>query len=328
MNVRKSLAILLAVLMPVFYAVPARAATRQSAVGYYLDTVITMSAYTENASLLDAAMAECGRLEQLLSRTVEGSDVWRINHAEGQSVEVSRETAEVLAIAREISALSEGAFDVTIAPASVLWDFTSGVAVLPDAAQLAEAAGRVDYRQLTLEGNSVTLPAGMMVDLGAIAKGYIADRVRDFLREKGVQEAILSFGGNIVTIGSKPDGSAWRVGIQDIDAPTGASMLVVESRDSSVVTSGTYERGFELDGIRYHHILDPATGWPVRNGLASVSILSELSVWGDGLATAAFILGPETGLKLIESLDGIEAIFILEDRTVISSSGAASVPLS
>ncbi len=324
---RRICCILVAALFLSLPAVPAQAVSRQSAVGFYLDTVITLSAYTEDSSLLDSALLECGRYEQLLSRTVEGSDVWRINHAGGQPVEVSDATTEVISIALEVSRLSEGAFDITVAPASVLWDFTSGAAVLPDAAELADAAARTDYRQLVLEGNTVTLPEGMMVDLGAIAKGYIADQVKQYLVDRGITQAILSFGGNIVTIGEKPDGSAWKVGIQDIDAPTGTSMLVLENRDGSVVTSGIYERGFDLDGVRYHHILDPKTGWPVQNELASVTIVSVPSVWGDALATAAFILGTEKGLELIESLDGIEAVFIQRDRTVVSSSGVDPMPM-
>ena len=293
-----------------------------SEVGFYLDTVITLTAYTENNQLLKDAMEECGRYEKLLSRTIEGSDVWRINHAKGEPVEVSDDTAAILRCAAGSSKMSGGAFDISIAPASTLWDFTSGGAVLPDAAKLAEAAARVDYTQVRLEGNTVTLPEGMMIDLGGIAKGYIADRVKAYLEERGIGHAILSFGGNIVAIGKKPDGTDWKVGIQDIDKPTGAYMLVAANRGGSTVTSGIYERGFELDGVYYHHLLNPKTGWPEQNELASVTILSESSMEGDALATAAFILGTEKGLELINSLEGIEAVFIARDRGVTYSSGA------
>ena len=198
---------------------------------------------------------------------MEGSDVWRINHAEGRPVQVSGETLEIIEAARQVSELSGGAFDISIAPASTLWDFTSGATVLPDAEALARAAGRVDYSRVAVEGDTVTLPAGMMIDLGGIAKGYIADRVKAYLADRGVESAILSFGGNIVAIGEKPDGSAWKVGIQDIDRPTGEYMLVAQNFGGSTVTSGIYERGFELDGVYYHHILDPKTGWSVQNEL-------------------------------------------------------------
>ena len=293
-----------------------------SEVGFYLDTVITLTAYTENDQLLKDAMEDCGRYEKLLSRTIEGSDVWRINHAKGEPVEVSDDTAAILRCAAWISEKSGGAFDISIAPASTMWDFTSGETVLPDAEELAEAATRVDYTQVRLEGNTVTLPEGMMIDLGGIAKGYIADRVKAYLEERGIEHAILSFGGNIVAIGKKPDGTDWKVGIQDIDKPTGEYMLVAANRGGSTVTSGIYERGFELDGVYYHHLLNPKTGWPEQNELASVTILSESSMEGDGLATAAFILGTEKGLELINSLEGIEAVFIARDRGVTYSSGA------
>ena len=293
-----------------------------SEVGFYLDTVITLTAYTDNDQILKDAMEECGRYEQMLSRTIEGSDVWRINHADGNPAEVSDDTVAILRCAAEISEKSDGAFDITIAPASTMWDFTSGKAELPEAEALAAAASMVDYSKITVEGNTVTLPKGMMIDLGGIAKGYIADRVKAYLEERGVKHAILSFGGNIVAIGKKPDGTDWKVGIQDIDKPTGEYMLVAANRGGSTVTSGIYERGFEVDGIRYHHLLNPKTGWPEQNELASVTILSESSMKGDALATAAFILGREKGLELIESLAGIEAVFIDRDRKVTYSSGA------
>ena len=299
----------------------AAAETKESVVGYQLDTIITLTAYCEDKAVLEDALKECDRLEQLLSKTIEGSDVWRINHAEGQPVEVDPVTAEVIRTALAISEISEGAFDITIAPASALWDFKAETPALPDAEALADAASRVNWRALQLEGNTVTLPAGMMIDLGGIAKGYIGDAVRAYLENRGITSAVLAFGGNIVTIGTKPDGKLWKIGVQDIDGPAMESMLVLQMGGGSAVTSGNYERGFELDGVRYHHILEPATGWPVQNSLASVTILGDSSAMGDGLSTAAFVLGEEKGLALIESMKDTEAIFILKDRTVITTSG-------
>jgi len=295
---------------------------KQTAIGFYLDTVITLTAYVDDTTVLNDALEECGRYERLLSRTVEGSDVWRINHAGGKPVEVSDDTVILLQTARRVSTYSDGAFDVTIAPVSTMWDFTSGAAVVPDADAIARAAALVDYTRMDIDGNTVTLPENMMIDLGGIAKGYIADEVKRYLMERGVKSAVLSFGGNIVTIGMKPDESPWKVGIQDIDRPTGEYMLVSLNFGGSTVTSGIYERGFEADGVYYHHILDPATGWPVQNELASVTIFSDSSMWGDALATAAFALGPEKGMALIEALNGAEAVFISRDRSVSATSGA------
>ena len=289
-----------------------------------LDTVITLKFWSDDNTLADQAHEACRRYDALLSRTREGSDVWNINHAEGQPVQVSDDTIRILETAVRISELSEGAFDVTVAPASVLWDFHSDEHIGPEADAVEQAAALIDYRKIQIDGNMVTLPAGMMIDLGGIAKGYIADRVKAYLESRGVKHAILSFGGNIVTIGTKQDGSEWKIGIQDIDKPTGDSMLVSRSSGGSTVTSGIYERGFDLDGVRYHHLLSSETGWPVQNELASVTIFSDSSMEGDALSTAAFVLGTEDGMKLIESLNGIEAVFIRRDRTVIYSTGAES----
>ena len=294
---------------------------KETAVGFYLDTVITLTAYVQDAGMLNDALKVCGQYERLLSRTIEGSDVWRINHAQGQPVEVSDDTIAILEVARQVSDLSGGAFDVTIAPVSTMWDFTSGAAVVPDADAIAEAAAKVDYNRMQIEGNRVTLPEDMMIDLGGIAKGYIADAVKEYLAGRGVESAVLSFGGNIVTIGLKPDGSPWKVGIQDIDKPTGEYMLVALNFGGSTVTSGIYERGFEADGVYYHHILDPNTGWPVQNELASVTIFSDSSMWGDALATAAFSLGTQAGKALIEGVEGVEAVFIARDRSYSGTSG-------
>ena len=315
-NIRKMIIILVAVMMLCVGCSAEKTTAKMTEVGFYLDTVITLTAYVEDGQVLKEALQECGRYEQMLSRTVEGSDVWRINHAEGKPVEVSDDTIAILRCAKQISELSGGAFDVTIAPVSTIWDFTSGKAVLPDAEAITRAAELVDYTKLGTEGNTVTLPDGMMIDLGGIAKGYIADRIREYLEKRGVEHAILSFGGNVVAIGVKPDGNAWKVGIQDIDKPTGEYMLVARNTGGSTVTSGIYERGFDLDGVRYHHLLSAETGWPVQNELASVTVFSDSSMEGDALSTAAFVLGPEEGLKLIESLEGIEAVFIARDRTV------------
>ena len=322
MRLRRALALVLAAVVPMLSGCASAGEKRESAVGFYLDTVITLSAYVDDAKVLNDALEKCGEYERLLSRTIEGSDVWNINHAGGQPVKVSEDTLSILDAARQVSALSGGAFDVTIAPVSTQWDFTSGAAVLPDADAIAEAARKVDYTQITVEDGAVTLPEGMMIDLGGIAKGYIADAVKNYLIGRGVKSAILSFGGNIVAIGEKPDGSPWKVGIQDIDKPTGEFMLVARNYGGSTVTSGIYERGFELDGTYYHHIRDTATGWPVQNELASVTIFSESSMWGDALATAAFALGTEEGLTLIEGIDGVEAVFIARDRSATYTSGA------
>lgn len=302
---------------------PTSAPAMKSQVGFYFDTVVTMQVYTNDEALLSDAQAECQRYDEMLSKTFEGSDVWNINHADGRRVAVSPETREILEKALEYSRLSDGGFDITIEPCVALWDFTGeGMGVLPDETALAQAAARVDWTKVDINEEGVLLPAGMTIDLGAIAKGYITDRIADFLKGRGVESGYLNFGGNVLTIGVKPDGSEWNIGIQD---PLGKrdQNIVGAARvsDQAVVTSGIYERGFDLDGVRYHHILDTSTGWPVQNELAGVSIIAGDAFDADALSTTVFAMGVEKGTEFIESLEGIEAVFVTRDDTVTWTSG-------
>ena len=285
-----------------------------SALGFYLDTVITITGYADKATL-ENAVALCGEYEKVFSRTVNGSDVWRINHGEGSPVRVCGDTAELLAMALDICEKSGGALDITIAPASDLWDFKADEPEIPDSGELSSAAKLVDYTKLKLEGDMVTLPAGMAIDLGAVAKGYIADKAAEYLKEKGVESAILNLGGNVVALGCKPDGREWSIGIQDPEKENGKSGYSVMVADKSVVTSGIYQRGFDKDGVRYHHILDSATGWPVQNGLASVTIITGSSALADAMSTACFVLGRDKGMSFAEKM-GVQAVFIGTDGKV------------
>lgn len=289
--------------------------------GFFLDTAVTLSLYhARDAAVLDAAFQRISTWEALFSRTLEGSDVWNINRAAGQAAAVSPDTLALIRIALSFAEKTDGALDITIAPVSTLWDFTAESPRPPDAQALREAAAHVNWRGVLCKENTVQLadPA-MALDLGAVAKGYIADRLAAWLREQGVTSALLDLGGNIYALGGK-DGGDFTVGIRD-PADRGRLAATVRVRDTSVVTSGIYERNFTLDGTLYHHILDPSTGLPVDNGLASVTILSEQSVYGDALSTACFVLGEEKGMALIESLPDTEALFICRDGVQKRSSG-------
>ncbi len=290
-----------------------RAEAAHSAAGIACDTVVTVTAYAPQ-HVVDGTMRVCAEYEAMLSKTVEGSDVWNLNHAGGEPVEVHPETAALLKLAVEIGESSGGAFDVTIAPVSALWDFTADEPTVPDPGDLADAASRVDYRNIVIDGNRVTLQNGAQIDLGGIAKGYIADRVAGYLKEQGVTSACINMGGNVVTIGTKPDGSLWTIGIRDPNGTPEQSREVLRLGSAAVVTSGNYERFFLLDGVRYHHILDPKTGMPVSNGLASVTIVGARSDLCDALSTACFVLGEEGSRALLERYD-VRAIFIRQDGT-------------
>lgn len=289
-----------------------------------LDTVVTISLYDDSdAAMLDLAFDEIARLENLLSVTKEGSDLDRLNKAAGKAwVEIAPETQEVLTMAKEYTTLSGGYFDVTAGPLIDLWGIHNGEGHYPTPAELEAVLPLIGSDDLLVEeGRAYLAREGMEANLGAIAKGYIADRVKDLLVENGVEHAILNLGRNLLLIGGKDESTAFRIGVQDPNDAQGALVGELDVMDRSVVTSGINERYFTYEGKNYHHILDPFTGFPADNGVASVTILSDSSAQGDALSTACLLMGREKGLDLIESLDGVEALFILTDGTMLPSSG-------
>lgn len=301
--------------------------------GFYFDTYITITLYDNSGNAdtyLEHAFSMCDNYEQLFSRTIEGSDIWNINHAGGTPVKVSADTLVLIKTALEYATLSEGRIDPTIAAATSLWNFdTTGsgsdkAPFLPDAASLADACTHVDYRNVIIDSENQTITltdSESMLDLGFIAKGYIADRIKEYLVSQGIEHGIIDLGGNILCIGEKPDGSAYRIGIRYPFGATSEMITSLSCKDQSIVTSGNYERYFELDGQIYHHILDTATGYPIQNRLLSVTILSSSSVQGDALSTLCYIYGLTDGMTLIESLPDVEAIFITDDYQLHYSSG-------
>lgn len=290
-----------------------------SGTAFKLNTVINVKIYdSADKSLIDNVFKLCDKYEALFSRTMESSELYQLNHGtltkqDGGYI-VSAETADLIAKGLKYSRLSEGSFDISIEPVSSLWDFTSKEKVVPTQAELHRALSLVDYKDVTLTDNRVQFQKeGMSLDLGAIAKGYIADRMKDFLVSKGVTSAIINLGGNVLCIGEKPDGSPFQVGIQKPFADRSETIATIGISDKSVVSSGIYERFFEKDGQFYHHILNPSTGYPYDNSLISVTIISENSVDGDGLSTSCFALGLEKGMELINSIPDVHAVFITDD---------------
>ena len=290
---------------------------------FFLDTIVTITLYgTEDEEPIDDCFDLLEYYENMLSRTIEGSDVWNINHAGGEPVEVSEETADLIETALHYAELSDGAFNITLAPISIIWDFQNNTGTLPEDEEIKEALKHTNLQAISVDGNTVTLAdPDAAIDLGGIAKGYIADRVKDLLLSEGYDSALINLGGNVLTVGVKPDGNLWKIGIRKPFGETEETCAVLSVDDQSVITSGTYERYFEVDGKIYHHILDPETGYPVDNGLTSVTILTDLSVDGDALSTACFVLGVDEGMELIESLDYAEAMMINEDGEMFYSSG-------
>lgn len=294
------------------------------------------------------------QLERKMSRTIEGSDIDRINKAQGQPVEIDDERViEVLQLAVNYGDMTGGLFDVTVGRLVELWNFSAQEEIVPDDSLIQEALPHIDYRNLSWEPVVEGDPMGQtgdsganrkwmvqlsdpeaVIDLGGIAKGYIADQVADLLRARGVTRGIVNFGGNAICIGEREPGVPWRIGIERPFSGTEGSgglqksmMGTIEARDMAAVTSGTYERMFIKDGVLYHHILDPATGYPRKTDLDSVTIVGERSADCDGLSTSCLMLGLEKGMELVKSRPGFEAIFITKDGEVVSTDGIALTPV-
>ena len=317
MIVKKLALVLTAILLCTLYGCDKVVFEKQQRTGFYFDTVVTITAYNAQPSHFEQAFNLCEKYEALFSYTKEGSDIWKINHADGQSVRVSQETINVLKAALEISRLSDGAFDITVASCSTLWDFENGV--IPNAKDLAKAVAKTDYQAIEIDNTYVRLKKGMQLDLGGVGKGYIADRLCDFFRNEGVC-AIVNLGGDIAVSGENPQGGLWKIGIRDIQDSNALACTLTTSLPT--VTSGTYERGFTKDGIRYHHILDPKTGYPAQSGVASVTVVAQTATEADALSTACLVMGIDDGLKLIDNFQGAEAVFITNEGQLLCTKGA------
>ncbi|MDE6389020.1 MAG: FAD:protein FMN transferase [Lachnospiraceae bacterium] len=302
-----------------------------SQVGFYLDTVVQITLYdTGDHESCIKNIQDCFTIidnyEHLFSATLEGSDIWNINHSDGRGVIVSDDTVSLLQTALYYSEITDGKVDLTVLPLSELWDFGSeGGSHVPDDAAIQEAVSHIDYHTVKLEGNTVTLSDPYAaIDLGFIAKGYIADRLKEYLLEQNVENACISLGGNLITIGNKPDGTPYRIGIQKPFANEGETIATISVTDSSVVSSGIYERYFYKDNKLYHHLLNTQTGYPEDSNIAGVTILAPTSIEADALSTTCYFLGLNDGLKLIESLDGVEALFVTKDGKLHRSDGFSS----
>lgn len=300
-----------------------------------LNTAVQITIYdSQDKALLDDCLALCDKYELVFSRTNEKSELYKLNHrkntsdkdpnADGQTTpypvsgtadtwHISEDLASLLSEGLDITRESDGAFDIAIAPLTSLWDFTAEDPKAPDDAAIQKALPLCSSDGVTIDGQDITLPSDdIQFDVGAIAKGYIADRMKDLLVKKGVKSAIINLGGNVLCIGSKPDGTPFKIGIQKPFADRNETEAVMDITGKSVVSSGIYERCFKQNGKLYHHILNPKTGYPYDNSLISVTIISDQSVDGDALSTTCFALGLEDGLKFAEK-KGVQAVFITED---------------
>lgn len=309
---------------------------------FLLDTICTISIYEIKASggntaaadnkeeteaAIDAAFDLCRKLDDTLSRTKSDSDIGRINSANGEWTEAGPETLELIKKGIEYSKLSKGDFDITVGGITELWDFhaAEGEARLPDEKALSEAVRHVNYENIEIDGSKLRLKdPEAKIDLGGIAKGFIGDKMSEALIEAGVTSGIINLGGNVICIGSKPGGEDFTIGIETPYSDRTEIAGKVGVTDKTLVTSGVYERKMEVDGKTYHHILNTKTGYPVDSDVNGVTLIADTgkSADIDALSTICLIKGSEEGRKIIDGMEGIEAVFILRDGSIIKTDGA------
>lgn len=300
---------------------------RHEATSFAMDTVMTFTVLHEDGEeiIIDAEQ-EIRRLENLLSVTMENSDVAKLNAAAGkEAVKVSEDTKYLLETGKALGEQTGGTFDIAISPIAKAWGFTEEEHHVPTRAELDALLPLTNPADIILEKDTAYLQKeNMAVDLGGIAKGYASDCVAKLLKEKGVESAILSLGGNVYGVGRKPDGEKWEVALANpLDADDYCGLISIENQ--AVVTSGGYQRYFEENGKKYHHIIDPATGCPAESGLLSVTIICESGTMADVLSTALYVMGLDKALEYWQNTDGFEAIFVTEDGEVVATEGADAV---
>lgn len=283
---------------------------------FAMNTYMSVTAYGEQAEqALEAVQERTEVLEHLWSVTDAESEIYQINHSAGKPVTVSDETAELISYTLEMAEETGGALDPTIYPALTAWGFTTDVHRVPSSEELAGLLNLVNYQKINLEGNTITLPAEMMIDLGAVGKGYASDEAAQIMTDAGISSALLDFGGNIMLIGSKPDGSDWRLGLKNPFEQGNLGVLSVS--DCAVVTSGNYENYFVgEDQKTYGHILDPSTARPVDNDLASVTIIAKSGSLCDALSTAIFVMGLDDGIEYWRSRGDFELLMITREGDI------------
>lgn len=291
---------------------------------FAMDTYMTVTAYGDNAQKgVTDAVAEIQRLDNLLSIGKEDSEISKLNKS--GSAALSDDTAVMVAKALDLYKSTGGAFDITVLPLMELWGFTTQEYYVPTEDEIQSTLQRVGADKLTWDESTKTLTLGdkQEIDLGGIAKGFTSSRIMEIFKKDGVTCGMVSLGGNVHLLGTKQDGSAWRVGIQDPNN-TDDMLGVLEANDCAVITSGAYERNFEKDGVTYHHIIDPATGKPSNSGLTSVTIVSKDGTLADGLSTSLFVMGKDKAIAYWKQhADEFDTILVDKDRNVYITEGIA-----
>ena len=268
---------------------------------------------------LDACEAEIKKLDKLFNLTDKDSEVFRLNESAGEYVLLSYDTVSIIKTAIEEGATTDYLFDISISPIVEAFGFYDKSFKVPDNDEIDKLLSFVDAGAIEINGNSIKLAKNQKIDLGGIAKGYLSDRVKEILKEYNINSAVISLGGSILTVGGKEDGLLWNVGVED---PFSQSMYIgiLSITDTTIVTSGDYERYFISDGIKYHHIFDPRTGYPTSNELVSVTIIMDSGTTAEVLSTALFVMGEDKALKYWQQVGGFEMILINKDKEIYITS--------
>ncbi|EGT5619909.1 FAD:protein FMN transferase [Clostridium perfringens] len=288
--------------------------------GFYFDTIVEIRiscCLNKGKNILHKSFDLCKYYEELLSKTKKGSDIYNINNNVEKGFNVNNETLSIINRSLYYSELSNGNFDISIQPLLKLWNFKSEKKSIPSQKDIDECLKLVNYKNILIDRNNIKLrKKGMSIDLGGIAKGYIANKIKEYLISEGVNSGIINLGGNVLCIGKKENGESFKVGIQKPFSERGEVLGVLEICDKSVVSSGIYERFFKKDNKVYHHIINPKNGKPFENDLVQVTIISDDSMDGDALSTIALSFGEKEGMNLINSIDGVEGIFINKNGNI------------
>ncbi|MEG2353050.1 MAG: FAD:protein FMN transferase [Clostridium sp.] len=291
---------------------------------FLLGTICSIKIYDKSdKDILDKAFSRIKDIENKMSVNIVDSEIYKLYELSGkESLEVSQDTFKVLTMGKELSTTSEGNFDITIGPLVKLWNIGTESAKVPSKEEISSTLPLIDYSKLTLDHTTSSAKLevpGMRIDLGGIAKGYAADEAATVLKNLGVEHGIINLGGNVLTIGGNIDHKDWNIGLQNPFEGRGEAIGSIKLKNSSIVTSGIYERYVEYDGKKYHHILNPKTGFPYENNIAGVTLITDSSILGDALSTTIFSLGLENGLEFINSRNDAEAIFITKDSKLYFS---------
>ncbi|WP_426348861.1 FAD:protein FMN transferase [Alloiococcus sp. CFN-8] len=293
---------------------------------FYMGTVITISLYDhKDEKILDEAFERVKSIEAELSINAEGTEIDKINEAAGkEAIKVSEDAFTNIKKGLEYSKETEGTFDITIGPLVKLWSIGLPEAKVPTEEEIKAAISHIGYDKVVLDEDKRTVflqEEGMMLDLGSIAKGYTADVIGELLKSHGVENALIDLGGNILALGENPEGRPWKIGVQNPEDTRGEIIGYVSIENKSVVTSGIYERFLEQDGKKYHHLLNPFTGYPYDNELMGVTIISDESIDGDALSTSVFSKGLQGGIEFIETIEDVDAIFVTKEKNIYMTSG-------